>query len=137
MFEKISYEQWVKDFKTHVDPTSFLNDNYIKQLYDEIKLPTRGSEFSAGHDFYIPYMYTLDPNKNIILTGIRWNTELDTESTLDVVGSILCNAKSDTSEYTLNQGDKIAQGVILPYYVEAGTELVGKEITGGFGSTGK
>ena len=179
MFEKISYEQWVKDFKTHVDPTSFLNDNYIKQLYDEIKLPTRGSEFSAGHDFYIPYMYTLNPNKNIILTGIRWNTELDTESTL--AKSILCNkvlllfarsstakkygfalmnkvgvvdmdyykadneghimllvdVKSATSEYTLNQGDKIAQGVILPYYVEAGTELVGKERTGGFGSTGK
>ena len=171
MFEKISYEQWSKDFKTHVDST--LNENYIRQLYDEIKLPTRGSEFSAGHDFYIPYMYTLNPNRNIILTGLRWNTELNTKilgdrvlllfarsSTAKKYGFALMNKvgvvdmdyyradneghimllvdyKSATSEYTLNKGDKIAQGVILPYFIEEGTELVGKERTGGFGSTGK
>lgn len=175
MFEKISYEQWLKDFKSTVDST--LNEDYIRQLYDEIKLPTRGSEFSAGHDFYIPYMWRLSSNVrrniNVILTGIRWNTELDTRTRINKVlllfarsstakeyGFALMNkvgvvdmdyykaaneghimfivdAKSATTDYTLNKGDKIAQGVILPFLVEEGTELTGKNRTGGFGSTGK
>lgn len=167
MFEKISYEQWLKDFKKYVDDT--LNEDLIKELYDGIKLPTRGSKFSAGHDFYIPYMYKLNAKRNVILTGIRWATSMDRDKALflfarsstaknygfalmnkvgvvdmdyqlaDNEGHImlLVDVKSAISEYTLNKGDKIAQGVIMEYISEEGTEVLTKERTGGFGSTGK
>jgi dUTP pyrophosphatase len=169
VFKKISYEQWQKDAEKYTN----MSPEEIKHSYNLIKIPTRGSEYSAGYDFYLPYDFTLESGQSIILTGIRWDCigEEDTainralflfarSSTAKKYGFALMNkvgvvdmdyykadneghimllvdAKSATSEYTLNQGDKIAQGVILPYYVEAGTELVGKERTGGFGSTGK
>ena len=72
-FEKISIEQWEKDLKKY---TSYEKDEDVKSTYENIKIPTRGSEYSAGYDFYIPYDFTLSSSKrDVILTGIRWNCE--------------------------------------------------------------
>lgn len=58
-FEKISREQWEKDV--------------LDRMYDDVKLPKRGTKHSAGYDFYCPYDITIPPHSaKIIQTGIRW-----------------------------------------------------------------
>lgn len=91
-FEKISYEQWRKDF--HDVPMycgdSATKDAVCKAAYDHIQLPKRGTPGSAGYDFYLPYTMTErvrelsneynDNNYNsgtliMLPTGIRWIVE--------------------------------------------------------------
>ncbi len=49
---------------------------HAKNLYDNLKLPTRATKGSAGYDFFAPYNFTLPPNKTIkIPTGIRCEIE--------------------------------------------------------------
>ncbi len=58
-FYKISKEQFEKDFEG-------INDMSI------IKLPKRGTEDSAGYDFFSPFGFTLEPGDVIkIPTGIK------------------------------------------------------------------
>ena len=53
-FEKVSYEQFkepILDF--YFDNFSdYLDEDEIKKIYDEIKLPKRSTTGSAGYDFY-------------------------------------------------------------------------------------
>ena len=78
-FEKISYEQWEKDWRTFVCADGDLED--CKRAYENIIIPTRATIGSAGYDFVIPYEYTMHGNiavpnafntTDFILTGIRW-----------------------------------------------------------------
>lgn len=50
-FEKVSFEQFKKDCK-NLAPYS---DEYIKEAYDNLKIPRRSTDGSAGYDFYIPF----------------------------------------------------------------------------------
>ena len=60
-FEKISIDQFKLDF----------NDQNIL-VYNDIKLPQRATQYSAGYDFYLPYDINLKPKQTIkIPTGIR------------------------------------------------------------------
>lgn len=76
-FEKVSFEQFKKDFldcfpftiwgKTNED-----TENEIRKIYDAIKLPKRGTVGSAGYDFFAPIGIGLVPNETAkIPTGIR------------------------------------------------------------------
>ena len=68
-FEKVSYEQFYKDFK---ETFPLYSDNEIKDIYDNIKLPKRATTGSAGYDFFSPIDITLRKNETIkIPTGIR------------------------------------------------------------------
>jgi len=173
MFEKISYEQWIKDAKKNTS----LSDEEIKLAYEKIKIPTRGSEYSAGYDFYLPYDYKLSSDQSIILTGIRWkcpiecNIEMEyslvnralflfaRSSTAKKYGFALLNRvgivdmdycqadneghimllvdkKAALSEYEFGAGERIAQGVIMPFFTDSSDTIIGKSRVGGFGSTG-
>ncbi|MBR4407947.1 MAG: deoxyuridine 5'-triphosphate nucleotidohydrolase [Clostridia bacterium] len=70
-FEKVSFAQFEKDFQ------SLFEGNYdIKEIYDKLKLPARGTRFSAGYDFFSPIAFTLAPNQTITIpTGIRAKIE--------------------------------------------------------------
>lgn len=58
-FEKVSKEQYTKDTST-------------PELYNDIKLPARGTQGSAGYDFHAPHDITLKPGETInIATGVR------------------------------------------------------------------
>jgi dUTP pyrophosphatase len=58
-FEKISKEQWFKDTGDLLH-------------YDSIKLPKRGTKYSAGYDIYAPYSFEIPPNGEAkIATGLR------------------------------------------------------------------
>ena len=67
-FEKVSFEQWCKDVPLKNVPT--LN---LKDWYKNIIMPTQGSMYSMGIDFFMPYTVKVLPhNKVKIPTGIRW-----------------------------------------------------------------
>lgn len=79
IFEKVSFEQFVKDY---VDTyTIGLNGDmaaqnvlHIREIYDSIKLPKRATKGSAGYDFYAPENIKLEPGETIkIPTGIHVN----------------------------------------------------------------
>lgn len=78
-FEKISYEQFKKDFIDtfvkecdHYEGEEEKLDHVIKTIYDSIKLPKRATTGSAGYDFFSPYYFSINANESIkIPTGIR------------------------------------------------------------------
>lgn len=74
-FFKVSEEQFVnamrEDFPEY-------NEEDIRQIYEDIKLPRRATKGSAGYDFYAPFAFSLPPGATIkIPTGIRAKMEED------------------------------------------------------------
>lgn len=94
-FEKVSYEQYLKDSAqdTYQDKNGnnydladmsestgvrFLGKFFpldcleIEHIYEDIKLPARATKKSAGYDFFAPYSFSLAPGETIkVATGIR------------------------------------------------------------------
>lgn len=65
-FEKISFHQYKTDVGGDCD---------LLQEYEDIKIPKRATQYSAGYDFCIPFTCTINPNETIkIPTGVRWAT---------------------------------------------------------------
>ena len=72
-FEKVSLNQYIKDFK---DTFNDLSEQQIVDIYNLIKLPLRATKGSAGYDFYSPINFILKPNETIkIPTGIKVKIE--------------------------------------------------------------
>ena len=68
-FEKVSIEQFITDWK---DTFNEENEEVIKAIYENLKLPRRATSGSAGYDFYAPTHIILQPHETIkIPTGIR------------------------------------------------------------------
>lgn len=64
-FQKVSEEQFTKDLDLGTVSKA-------KDLYEDIKLPRRGTKDSAGYDFFAPFSFSLEPGETIkIPTGIR------------------------------------------------------------------
>lgn len=80
-FEKVSFEQFynaMKDEFYEKLTEGLVNENekgfkeYVKIIYDTIRLPVRSTSGSAGNDFKAPFTFSLDPGMTIkIPTGIR------------------------------------------------------------------
>ena len=69
-FEIISFEQFEKDANKLFE--NKYSEKELKQIYQNIKIPKRGSKNSAGYDFYSPFDFTLKPDEiKIIPTGIK------------------------------------------------------------------
>ena len=69
-FEKVSYEQFKKDIQKEFYDE--LTEEWVREIYDGIKLPRRASTGSAGYDFVTPFSFTLSSGQSIkIPTGIR------------------------------------------------------------------
>ena len=71
LFEKVSFEQyyadWVKLFGNEA-----ADEEIVFGIYEDIKLPVRSTEKSAGYDFFAPFGFTLEKGSNIVIpTGIR------------------------------------------------------------------
>lgn len=91
-FEKVNYEQFKKDFiKARVlKPMRKMIGNFemstyeeyteeeIKDIYDNIKLPKRGTRGSAGYDFFVPFDLRLNKGETLLVpTGIRCEMDED------------------------------------------------------------
>ena len=68
-FEKVSFEQFKKDY---IDSFGEIEENSLKTIYENIKLPKRATKGSAGYDFFAPVDILLAAGEGIkIPTGIR------------------------------------------------------------------
>ena len=135
----------------------------VKKLHQDTKIPTSGSEHSAGFDLYSVEDYEIQPGEtHAVPTGISmeipegkacffWDRSgmgfkgihrfaglIDS----DYRGEFKVILNNSTKlPFKINKGDRIAQGVIQDYYRPEFIET--KELSdtgrgaGGFGSTGK
>ncbi len=72
-FHKVSFEQFAEAFN---DTFGKMNEDVIREIYEEIKIPKRATKGSAGYDFYTPVSLELNPGKTAkIPTGIRVEME--------------------------------------------------------------
>ncbi|MBQ9531555.1 MAG: dUTP diphosphatase [Eubacterium sp.] len=163
-FEKVSFEQYEKDFKK-----LFSDDFDIKSIYDEIKLPKRATTGSAGYDFFAPIDIKLEKNKTILVpTGIRAKIEegwvlnifprsglgfkhrLQLDNTVGIIDSdyyfssneghimikLSCDAYDENHSVFVEKGNGFAQGIFMPFGITFDDEVSEKR-DGGFGSTTK
>ena len=167
-FEKVSFSQFEKDYKDTITHISFLRPETeeIKDIYDDIKLPARSTNGSAGYDFYSPMYFILEKGEDITIpTGIRcrieegWALIIFARSGLgfkyytrsanllpiidsdyffsDNEGHIFLKIRNEGGRtLVVNRGDKIMQGVFLPFGITEDDD-VDTIRNGGFGSTGK
>lgn len=76
-FEKVSYEQFKKDWLNtfsykYFDMDEEEIDVAIHKIYDSIKLPKRATSGSAGYDFFCPCNLVLAENGSLLIpTGIK------------------------------------------------------------------
>jgi dUTP pyrophosphatase len=187
-FEKVSYTQFMDDMiEEYPYFAKMEHEEELRGYYDNIKLPTRSTDNSAGYDFYSPFKFKMVPGTTVkIPTGIRvdinsdwwlllcpksghgFKTQVHLANTLGVddadyyysdnkghlfiklvmphnIVTRECNRLFDKiidthipSELVIEQGEKFAQGIFLPYGITLDDELTEKETrNGGFGSTGK
>lgn len=163
-FEKVSFEQFEKDFSKN-----FPQVNDIKAVYDSIKLPQRATAGSAGYDFYAPVELNLKKGESLLIpTGIRskindgwvlkvyprsglgFKHRVQLDNTVGIIdadyynssneGHIMiklsCDAHDDGHTVTVNAGDGFAQGIFLQFGITFDDQANGVR-NGGFGSTTK
>lgn len=69
-FVKVSYEQFKKDWYDTFG--TYISEDSIKTIWENIKLPKRATKGSAGYDFFSPIEFCIEPGKTLkIPTGIR------------------------------------------------------------------
>lgn len=156
-FEKISFEQFKKDFNKF---------NVEEETYDKIRLPKRTTINSAGYDFFSPVDFILKPNEIIkVPTGIKTYMKENEYLSIVIRSSLgfkynirLCNQvgivdsdyynnseneghiwlayKNEGNDYWIvKQGDKIAQGIFQSILFADNEEIPTVVRTGGIGST--
>lgn len=164
-FEKVSFEQFLKDY---IDVFGDTDTNKVKEIYDSIKLPKRGTKFSAGYDFFAYQNITLKPgetikypsgirckiNDNYVLLimprsslGFKYRLQLD--NTVGVIDADYYNAKNEGHMFikmtndsrsnkvmNVNKDEGYAQGIFMAYGITVDDDVT-TERTGGIGSTTK
>lgn len=160
-FEKVSYEQFKKDL---IKNYRELDEDIIKEIYNDIKLPARATVGSAGYDFCCPYSVSLTKHFPITIpTGIRvkiengWKLDLLPRSSMgfkhgirlantvglidsdyyysDNEGHIMAKLRTDEIEkINLTQGTAFIQGVFTPFGITT-DDNVNSIRNGGIGST--
>ena len=155
-FEKISEEQFNKDFKNSPQ----------KVKYGDIKIPRRATRGSAGYDFFLPHDLILYPgdskkiptgirvhmpsNQFLLITprsGLGFKYRLQLDNTVGVIDSDYVNSENEghiwikvTNDSKTNKvvglckGDAFAQGIFLDYILTDDDMCDGIR-DGGLGST--
>ena len=156
-FEKVSFDQFLKD----MEAVGFNGEDYIRSIYDNIKLPVRKTPGSAGYDFSIPFNIDLDVYDNMVIpTGIRCTIEdgwflgmfprsghgfknhVRLANTVGIIdadyaysdneGHIMIKLiNGDVKPLVVKAGDGFAQGILLPFGITHTDENDKKEIRNG------
>lgn len=160
-FEKVSKEMYELELNNlHED--IFLLD-YKKGCYENIKLPKRATECSAGYDFYIPYGLAVKANtwytiplgikyitdrKDIVLmlfprSGLGFKNNFQLINTVGIIdadyqyakneGQIIIKFKTN-KDIIFEAGQAIIQGIFTTY-LTVDNDDTKEERVGGFGST--
>lgn len=164
MFEKVSYEQFREDFIKDL-PEFYRAEEDIKYYYENIKLPVRATEDSAGYDFFSPVRFVVRTDDGIVIpTGIRckmnkgWVLKLYPRSgqgfkfgtyefnTVGIIdgdyyyadneGHIKVKIAARKNGLEINQGIAFCQGIFVPYGITYDDNVTTKRV-GGLGSTTK
>ncbi len=155
-FEKISFEQFVKDVKDD------------RMLYDSMELPKRSTKTSAGYDirsveagivkpgeakaFKTGLKVCMNPDEVLYLYsrsghGYKYNVCL--MNSVGVIDSDFYNNPDNEghfqvkllnlgeNDFEVKVGDKIAQGVFMKYLTVDDEEEIKSKRKSGLGSTGK
>lgn len=156
-FEKISYNQFKKDFEQY--------DN-SKHAYEQIIVPNRKTRMSSGYDFYAPFDFCLAPGQIIKLptaikvvmeedeflmivvrssTGFKYNVRMcnqvgiidadyyDNESNEGHMWLALQN--EGNVDWKVSKGDRVAQGIFTKYLLTDDDNGTSTSRKGGLGST--
>lgn len=114
-FEKVSRAAFLSDLYNAIPKFDM---NVAEYLYDELRLPSRGTRYSAGYDICTPVGFVLHPDEKIsIPTGIKavfnedemdtWHLQMYVRSSIGIkCGVVLMNGT----------------GIIDPDYQFAGNE---------------
>lgn len=162
-FEKVSFEQFEKDWKKAFPDTA---DETVRQIYDDLKLPQRATKGSAGYDFTAPVRIEMKAGSQILIpTGIRAKIEngfvlllfprsslgfkyrMQLDNTCGVIdsdyyeaaneGHIMCKLINDSRDgrtLTVEAGQGMVQGIFVPFGITEDDEADAQR-TGGIGST--
>lgn len=163
-FEKVSLEQFAKDLRKVLMPQ--VTDEKVKEIYDNIKLPKRGSMGSAGYDFYTPVGFMLADfdtaitiptgiraimPQNMVLnivprSGVGFKAGIGLANTIGVIdsdyyysdneGHIIIKLVPGFSTLEAEAGDRFVQGIFSKYYITDDDDAT-EVRKGGLGSTGK
>lgn len=136
----------------------------VEKINENAKLPTRGTDDSAGLDFYTPEDILIGVTEDLLIplgikmrfpkgyalivkekSGIALKKKIDVLSCVidsDYRNEVMVHLynNSRTKVATFKAGEKIAQGIIVPVWL--GTPILVESISdetqrkGGFGSTG-
>lgn len=159
-FEKVSFDQFLKDYRARAG-SSGIDENFVRQIWEGIKLPTRATAGSAGYDFYLPAKKVFDTSPTNVLTGIRCKIEegwvlmlfprsglgfkygLRLRNTAGIIDSDYYGAENEghiqasilvEKALLMESGDRFMQGIFVPFGIATDGNL--EEVrTGGFGST--
>lgn len=158
-FEKISVEQWRKDFgdnDTH---------SYDSILEDTVKIPTRATKHSAGHDIVAPFAIDLAPGESMKIptglkckifscwflgifpkSGLGFKYSLRLGNSVGIIDSDYYNNENNEGhiwvkiqndgdkDFHLDAGKAFCQGIFLPYGITRNDDAEGVR-QGGLGST--
>lgn len=161
-FEKVSFEQFEKDWLKNFPQTQ-----NVREIYDNIKLPKRATVGSAGYDFYAPDNIVIEKGKSTLIpTGIRcqmsdgwvlnifprsglgFKHRVELDNTVGIIdadyynssneGHIMiklsCTAHDDGHTVSVDKGDGFSQGIFLQFGITVDDDADGIR-DGGFGST--
>lgn len=156
-FEKISFEQYVKDVGGE--------RHELAEEYLDIKLPRRATAKSAGYDIYSPFSFELNPGETIkIPTGIKaymqddevlkiyirsslgFKYDVTLSNNVGIIDADYANALNEghiwiklinhgDKTLSINKGEAIAQGIFEKYLKVDNDKPVKDERVGGIGST--
>ena len=144
-FSKVSFDQFYNDYcGTFFDDCDKPSKESVREIYDQIKIPTRATKGSAGYDFFAPFDMSLTPGVEMkVPTGIR--VEIDNAVGVidsdyfhsDNEGHIFAKVINDSRQNKklfVKTGSSFVQGILLPYGISYDDEADGVR-NGGFGST--
>lgn len=156
-FLKVSYEQFEKD----------VDFELVDEIYNDIKMPIRATNLSAGYDLFSPVDCTLKPGERMkIPTGLRVHMQKDEwlgiyirssigfkynvrlKNSVGIIDADYINAKNEGHIWVAlyNHGDKVleikkgeafAQGIFQKYLLVENDEPKEIHRVGGIGSTHK
>ena len=161
-FEKVKKEAYVEAVY-NLEDDSIGAFEYRADCYDDIKLPVRATEGSAGYDFFAPYdlhcfkdtWYTIPlgikfitDRKDIVLlclprSGLGFKYKFILSNTCGVIDSDYQYAKNDghimvkfkvSQDLDIKKGQAILQGLFTTYLTVDDDKVEEKRV-GGFGST--
>lgn len=161
-FERVSESQFTAAM---VNTFTGFAEADIADAYKLVTIPKRSTSGSAGYDFISPVSFTLKPGESIVIpTGLRcqiddgwflmcmprsglgFKFEVKLANTVGVIDSDYYNADNEghimiklsnpSKEMCIKGGDRIAQGIFIPYGITRFDNVVDSR-KGGFGSTGR